>query len=135
MTSITGKCLCGAVRYSAASAERHHHACHCGMCRRLSGGPVLASAATDVSFEGAGNITRYRSSDWAERGFCKQCGSHLFYHLVPLDLYMMCVGSFDDTAPFALASEIFIDEKPAGYAFEGDHPRLTGAEAVAKYTG
>jgi hypothetical protein len=72
--------------------------------------------------------------NWAERGFCRKCGSHLFYYLVPFQQYMMCVGTFDAPAEFTLASEIFVDEKPAGYAFEGEHPRLTGAEAVARYS-
>jgi hypothetical protein len=134
MTSITGKCLCGAVRYSAATAENHHHACHCSMCRRWSGGPVLASSVSELKLEGEEHVTRYSSSPWAQRGFCRQCGSHLFYYLVPFEMYMMCVGTFDDTTPFVLASEIFIDEKPAGYAFAGEHPRLTGAEAVARYS-
>jgi hypothetical protein len=134
MTSISGKCLCGAVRYSATAAEVHHHACHCSMCRRWAGGPVLASTVTGVAFQGEEHIGRYSSSDWAQRGFCQQCGSHLFYYLVPADLYMMCVGSFDDAAPFVLSTEIFIDEKPAGYSFAGEHPRLTGAEAVAAFS-
>ena len=46
---------------------------------------------------------------------------------------MMAVGAFDDVAAFRLASEIFIDEKPEGYAFAGEHPRLTAAETLAKF--
>jgi hypothetical protein len=134
MTSKTGKCLCGAVRYSATNVEAHHHACHCSMCRRWAGGPVMAANVESVRFEGEESIARYGSSNWAERGFCRKCGSHLFYYLVPFQQYMMCVGTFDAPAEFTLASEIFVDEKPAGYAFEGEHPRLTGAEAVARYS-
>jgi hypothetical protein len=135
MSATTGKCLCGAVRYTAASAPKHHHVCHCGMCRRWSGGPVFAANVRGVTFEAEEHISRYRSSDWAERGFCKQCGSHLFYYLVPAQIYMMCVGSLDDAAALVLSYEVFIDEKPEGYGFAGDHPRLTGAEAIAKYSG
>lgn len=34
---------------------------------------------------------------------------------------------------FRLATEIYIDHKPAGYAFAGDHPQLTEAETLAKF--
>jgi hypothetical protein len=44
------------------------------------------------------------------------------------------VGAFDDSAPFRLAREIFIDKKPAGYAFAGDHPRWTEEETFARLT-
>jgi hypothetical protein len=103
------------------------------MCQRWATGPVLAALAHDVTFEGTENLARFKSSEWAERGFCKQCGSNLFYFLVPAAKYMMSVGSFDDPTPFRLVREIFIDHKPAGYAFAGGHPRLTERETLAEH--
>jgi hypothetical protein len=44
------------------------------------------------------------------------------------------VGAFDDPAPFRLVREICIDHRPEGYAFAGDHPRLTEAETLASFT-
>ena len=129
--SATGRCLCGAVSYTAEDVETHFHGCHCSMCRRWTGGSAMAAAVGSVAFDGAENIARYDSSEWAERGFCRQCGSNLFYHLKGTDRYIMWVGSFDDQTPFKLDGEIFIDEKPDAYAFAGDHPRLTGAEFMA----
>ena len=67
-------------------------------------------------------------SDWAERGFCSQCGTNLFYWYADGDQYIMCIGTFDDTTPFTMAGEIYIDSKPPGYAFAGDHPRQTEEE-------
>ena len=133
MTTASGKCLCGAVRFTVDSVETHHHACHCGMCRRWSGGPLFAAAVEGLKWTGEENISTYRSSDWAERGFCKRCGTNLFYHLKPADMYMVCVGAFDDPAPVKLIGEIYIDHKPAGYAFAGDLPKMTEAEVLAKY--
>ena len=117
----TGKCLCGAVSFKAQSIEKHIHACHCSMCRRWNGGPAMACSVGSVSFSGEENVSRYPSSDWAERGFCKQCGSNLFYFLKP-DRYIMWAGAFDEQ-PFELGGEIFCSEKPAWYDFAGDHPR------------
>jgi hypothetical protein len=129
----TGKCLCGAVRYTVESVETEHHACHCGICRRWAGAPVFAAAAAGVRFEGAESLGRFSSSEWAERGFCRRCGSHLFYYLKPADQYLMSVGSFDDPAGFTLAREIYIDHKPSGYAFAGELPKLTEAQVIAQF--
>lgn len=135
MQKMSGKCLCSAVTFTAERVETHHHVCHCGMCRRWGGGPVFGATASGVKFEGEQNITRYTSSEWAERGFCRHCGSHLFYFLKPADQYILCVGTFDDAGAFAIASEIYVDHKPPGYTLAGSHPRLTEAEFLAKFQG
>ena len=136
MTTRTGKCLCGAVRFTAEGVETHFHACHCGMCRRWGGGgPFLCASAKSVRFEGEEQLGRYASSDWAERGFCKTCGSSLYYLFKPMQSYSLSIGTFDDPSQLTLTREIFIDAKPPGYAFTGDHPRLTEAETIAAFTG
>ncbi len=86
-----------------------------------------------VTFEGEENVVRFQSSEWAERGFCKKCGTSLFYFLKPNQSYTMSVGAFDDVTPFKLTSEIFIDQKPANYSLAGERERVTEAEVFAKY--
>ena len=134
MSSYQGGCLCGAVRFDADLSSLEHGACHCSMCRRWSSGPLLATTASSVSFTGEENIGRYPSSDWAERGFCKKCGANLFYHMPQAGGYVMSIGCFDNSADFRLTSEIFVDNKPEGYTFAGDHPRLTEKETLEKFT-
>lgn len=124
----TGRCLCGNVGVSLRTAAQFD-ACHCGMCRRWGGGPLLAVEADgDVRFEGREHITIFESSDWAERGFCSRCGTHLFYRLKDRNHYVIPVGLLDDPGPLRFDTEIFVDEQPEFYAFEGDRTRLTGAE-------
>ena len=129
--SHTGQCVCGVISFTAEDVEPHFHSCHCSTCRRWGGGPAMAVPVGSVSFTGAEYISRYQSSEWAERGFCKQCGSNLFYHMTEPDSYMMWVGTFNDQTPFKLTGEIYIDAKPDSYAFAGDHPRQTEAEFLA----
>ena len=123
-----GRCLCGAVTYEAKDVETGIHSCHCNMCRRWSGGSALAASVGSVAFSGKENIGRYDSSAWAERGFCKECGTNLFYRLKQTDHYVIWMGTFEDQAAFKLVGEIYVDEKPPGYDFAGDHPRQTGEE-------
>jgi hypothetical protein len=131
----SGGCLCGAVRFVAEGVETEYHACHCGMCRQwLGGAPFFGTAVRSVVLESSEQLVRYASSEWAERGFCRACGSSLFYFLKPTQSYTMCVGAFDDAASFRLVREIFVDHQPEGYAFMGERPRLTEAQILAQYS-
>ena len=129
-----GKCLCGEVKLTAKRMSKDLGVCHCGMCRRWTGGPLFAvDCGTDLTFEGQDYITSYASSAWAERGFCKKCGSHLFYKLKGKSQYIVPVGLFDDTSHFHFNHQIFIDEKPEYYSFSNDTKNMTGAEVFAKF--
>ena len=130
--SHEGRCLCGAVSFTAEAVDPHVHACHCSMCRNWTGGPMMAASATGVVFQGDEHLGVYQSSDWAERGFCRQCGTSLYYRLREAEpgSYIMATGSFDSD-DFTVVGEIYVDEKPDGYDFAGDHPRMTGAEFLA----
>ena len=126
-----GRCLCSAVTFVAEGVAAELHVCHCSMCRRWAGGPTFSLDVANVMFRGEENIQTYKSSAWAERGFCKRCGSSLFYLLKETNHYILNMGSFDDQRPFRIGSEIYVDDKPTGYDFAGVHPRLTGEEFLA----
>lgn len=114
---MTGGCLCGAVRFEAEDVPEEVGVCHCGQCRRWTSGPYFAVRGSNVRFEGEENLGRHASSEWAERGFCRCCGSSLFYHMHGEPFHMLAVGAFDDQSRFRLARQVFIDEKPGFYAF------------------
>jgi hypothetical protein len=130
----TGGCLCGAVRFTAMLRSRDVRACHCGMCRRWTAGPFLVlHCGGTVKIDDQSGLGIYRSSEWSERGFCKQCGTPLFYRLVGTDFYAVSAEAFDDPKGFALTSQIFIDEKPAYYDFANATTNMTGAEVFAAF--
>ncbi len=131
--TMEGKCLCGAVTIIAQVAT-DVEVCHCGMCRRWGGGPLIAiHCGTDVQIFGVENITQYASSAWAERGFCKTCGTHLFYRLKPKNEYIVPAGLFQDQSGLELKEQIFIDKKPAYYDFANSTNTLTEAQVFEKY--
>lgn len=130
---LSGRCLCGAVTVTMQAASGEIHACHCGMCRRWAGSAFVEIDARPGTLKAEGPVRSFRSSDWAERANCAQCGSPLWYRLTTpgADFHAVAVGLFDDLTGFALAKEIYIDRKPDGFAFAGGHPRLTEAEFLA----
>lgn len=128
-----GKCLCGAVRLTS-KADKAVTACHCSMCRRWGGGPLLAVlCGTDVDIQGQDAISTYDSSQWAERGFCHHCGTHLFYRVKGSEEYHIPVGLFDEQSDFNFQHQIFIDRKPAFYEFINRTENLTEEETFKKF--
>jgi hypothetical protein len=129
-----GSCLCGEVSFIANNASRSVSACHCSMCRKWAGGPVMAvDCGTDVTFKGKENITVFNSSKWAELGYCNNCGSHLFFRLKESKQHMMAAGLFDDNSMFEFDRQVFIDEKPSYYCFSNKTNEMTGEEVFARY--
>ena len=132
---VKGSCLCGAISLSTTNINHHVAACHCSMCRKWGGGALLAvECGSEVSFRAEENIGIYQSSEWAERGFCKKCGSHLFYRLKRNNQYYIPVGIFDNDEGFVFEHQVFIDEKPEYYSFANETKNMTGAELFAQFT-
>ncbi len=131
---MEGQCLCGAVTVKTPT-KTSIDACHCGMCRRWGGGPALGiSCGQDVQVEGMEKVKVYRSSEWAERGFCGECGTHVFYKLLTTGDYFVPAGLFQDQdVAFEFTEQIFIDRKPSYYEFANATVNLTEAEIFAKF--
>lgn len=94
---------------------------------------MAIDCGSNVLFEGDENISVFASSDWAERGFCRQCGSHLFYRLKDREQYHIPVGLLESCEGLVFTHQVFIDEKPALYSFSNKTTDLTGAEVFEKY--
>ena len=134
LKSFSGRCLCGEVRFKATPENAEMAVCHCGMCRRWSGGVFMAvDCSRGLEFENDASVAVYQSSSWGERGFCKICGSTLFWRARDGSSMHVSAQAFDHPEAFALTHEIFIDEKPANYAFANDTQKLTGAEVMAMF--
>lgn len=130
---MTGGCLCGAVRFSVTLPKREFGVCHCGTCRKWTAGPFPAVEVEDFKVEEDSRLGIYRSSEWAERGFCQNCGTSLFYRLIGKDWYAVSVEALDDSTGFVFSQQIFVDEKPAYYDFANQTKNMTGAEVFAAF--
>lgn len=135
--TLDGRCLCGEVRLRVAPEALHADACHCGMCRTWGGGPFLSMpCGTNVEVVGDGDaLALFDSSDWGQRGFCRDCGTHLFYRLRDAGTYYVSAGLFGAVDGIEFTTEIFIDRKPDWYAFANPTRKMTGAEVMAAFGG
>jgi hypothetical protein len=101
---------------------------------KWGGGPFFAmQCGTDVSFEGTDNIKEYESSDWATRGFCIKCGTHLFYRMKNADSYNMPVGLFNKLDNLTMEMQYFSDKKPVHYCFSNQTKEMTESEIMAYF--
>jgi hypothetical protein len=116
VAGLTGGCLCGAVRYRLDAAPFDAGYCHCTLCRRSSGAPVLAFATVPraLFMVTSGEPRRRRSSSFGERWFCRDCGTQL----------AMLVDHQPETIDFTIAS---LDTpelvRPSFHLFFSEHIR------------
>lgn len=134
--NLTGHCLCKAIKIEVSDVKPHMEACHCSSCRNWGGGPLLGTnCGTHVTLTSVDDVSVFDSSDWAQRGFCRHCGSHLFYRLKENQQYIMPVGLFDipEEVKVEFNCQIFSDQKPNYYEFANQTKMMTGDEVFAAF--
>lgn len=101
MDSVTGGCLCGAVRFTATGQPYRVGICHCLDCRKNHGALFHASA---IFPEDAVTVTgTWRS--YKDRSFCPACGSPVFAHIE--DEIGINLGCLDDIDRFRPTYELW----------------------------
>jgi hypothetical protein len=101
------------------------------MCRKITGhyeaGVDVDKSALKILDEA--NLTWYQSSKKARRGFCKTCGSVLFFEPTKGDWIGVSIGAFDGPTNTKLTKHIFV-------GFKADYYEINdGAEQFDLYPG
>jgi hypothetical protein len=118
-TSITGGCLCGAVRYAASAEPIYAGLCYCADCRRASGSgfiPFMGFRAEHLTISGATRPSHARAFNGgvATRNHCAECGSLVFGGVHgESDEHTIYAGSLDDPSHFVPKVALFVRDRPA----------------------
>ena len=126
--NFTGGCLCGAIRYRATAAPLRGVICHCEQCRRHSGAACLAFVHFPVAaFTWLGAApTWYRSSQFAERGFCAICGSTLaMREEVLADRVQICIGTLDAAESVQIQDHVWTSSRLPWFDVRDELPRFS----------
>ena len=110
----TGKCLCGAVAFTAKGIDKDGGTCHCQMCRKSSGASFVTWVTFPLSqFEITdGEPTSYRSSEHSRRVFCPHCGAQLtFWSTQWPSAIDVTVGTLDTPETFRPDHHIFVSSR------------------------
>ena len=112
--TITGSCLCGAIRYSIGAPVSELRACHCSDCQKTSGagGSVNAAIPSSAFRITAGKPKRYdakaASGRTLYRFFCADCGSPIYsQRATNPDLVMVRAGGFDNPEAMTITTHIW----------------------------
>ncbi|WP_339778018.1 GFA family protein [uncultured Thalassospira sp.] len=111
-----GGCHCGAVRYQVHGEIEDAVLCHCHLCAGLHG-HVSAYASVnkdELHLIADDGLRWYRLSEKTDRGFCKECGSGLFWRVVRSKNIALTPGTLDGPSGIKTKSQIFC-------AFKGDY--------------
>ncbi|MFS1912891.1 GFA family protein [Vibrio sp. 10N.286.48.B7] len=135
MSSLETQCLCGAVTIVAQEVNPKFTVCHCQSCRTWGGAPFFAvKCGTQVSIAGGDNVKMFESSAWASRGFCSECGTHLFYKFKETGEYNMPVGLFPNLEGLEMDMQYFSDARPSYYCFSNETKEMTTEEIMAYFS-
>ena len=110
-TIYTGGCQCGTVRFRVEGELTHSSICHCRMCQKASGGyyaPLVSVRGAELEWT-RGERKRFKSSNFAFRGFCGDCGTPLTYEAP--DGLAIAAGAFDDPAALPPTIQYGIEAK------------------------
>jgi hypothetical protein len=123
----TGGCLCGAIRYRLEAAPVEALYCHCRMCQRAHGAPVVAWLAIPLAsfVVTAGQPAAYQSSAKAVRHFCAACGTPLTWRASDNPGFVdVSIASLDEPAAIAPGLHLWT---------EGRLPWLEIADHLPRY--
>jgi len=138
---VKGQCFCGAVSFEIEGPLSAPSLCHCSQCRRLHGAPgaYTSAPASAYRISGEESLNWYATSQRAEQGFCRACGSKLFWREIGGTVLDATMGSLD--APTGLTLGRHIWTRSQGDYYEIGHdgvPRFAessrGAQPIGEET-
>ena len=112
---IRGSCLCGDITFETAATPQGPSMCHCGQCRKQSGGIWASAYVADTDLAISGEVTWFASSEMARRGSCACCGSFLFWKAHDEDTTSFALGAVDGPTGLKIAKHIFVADKGEFY--------------------
>ena len=120
--TITGGCLCGAVRYEANRTPIRAGYCHCRQCQRSLGnlfGPSVMFRHKDFRF--VKGTPKWWQGSLADRGFCRDCGSPIAFQYRGAEHITIWVGSLDHPEDFQPEAHWGVESR---YSWVDIHPNL-----------
>jgi|HubBroStandDraft_6_1064221.scaffolds.fasta_scaffold201399_4 hypothetical protein len=127
----TGGCLCGSVRFEVRGPLRDVVICHCVFCQRMHThvGAATACAPSDLRIISGRTLRWYRSSPGRRRGFCRKCGSSLFWEPMPTTHISISAGSLDRPTGLKVVEHIFLAQKGDYYEVDWAKDRVPAPQS------
>jgi hypothetical protein len=110
--------------------EHAPEACHCTQCRKQTGGYLIAVNVrrSALHVHGEASVAWYQSSTNVRRGFCRTCGSTLFWKptLEGYEWTSVALGCIDTPLRLSISKHTFVGEKGDYYTIDDGAPQSEG---------
>jgi hypothetical protein len=123
---LTGKCRCGAVRYSVEDAFKYAANCHCSECRAATGSAFKPFAGIERErleiTDGLDAVAVFGDDDLNDTR-CGACGSFLFSVVRDGEWVHVALGSLVDDPTIRPTEHIFVGSKAPWFEITDDLPQ------------
>ena len=132
MTEVTGRCLCGGVRFRFGQLPIATRMCWCRDCQYLSAGNASIGAIFRTeTLEVAGETREYvscaDSGSMVRRRFCPKCGTPLFSEALDcLNFMVVRAGTLDNSDIAKPSSAIWTKSAPSWAHVDAGLPTTEG---------
>ena len=134
----TGGCLCGGVRFEVRDSLLGVVNCHCSKCRRFHGhvGAYTATERENLILVQSETLKWFRSTTDetpnVHRGFCRNCGSSLFWDPRGQPRISIAAGAIDAPTGLATTGHVWVSQRGDYYEITDDliqhHERFARAD-------
>lgn len=126
-TALTGRCMCGGVAFTLHPPLRPVFNCHCHRCRRFSGHHVAATAVAThgLAVDTDETLAWYEPAPGVFYGFCRQCGSSLFFRTNKTrERISVMAGTLDQPTGLTTTESWWVDQAADYHSRPGliEHP-------------
>ena len=128
--AVTGKCLCGAVRYSIDAAPTATRTCWCRTCQFIGAGSATVNVffpSEAITVEGTlkGYACRADSGAIVHQEFCPTCGTPVFTQSATrTQVKGVRAGTLDDPELGKPQKVLWVSEAPSWAPLDSDVPRV-----------
>ena len=132
--SLSGRCLCGAVRWQSDGPVTRRLACHCTDCQRATSAPFTAFVGLPPeTVTWTGVVDDYETSPGSHRGFCPVCGTRLYFRSErwPEEVHIHA-ATLDDGTAYVPDRHVMVAQSPPWLVLADGLPWHDGFHAEPK---
>ena len=116
MSTLSGSCLCGGVRYTVSGEAQRFYHCHCSRCRKVSGTGHASNLFVQgtLTWNSGEELIRTFKLPEAKRfanSFCEVCGSRVPRFIEKVGMVFIPAGSLEDEPDIRPQARIFLDSR------------------------
>lgn len=124
--TLSASCLCNGVSITIKGEFRPVINCHCIQCAKTHGNYASYTSILEknIIYKSKKTLKWFKSSAKAKRGFCKSCGSSIFFKRYGSRAISISAGLFRNPSKLKTISHIYVKNKRDYYKIFDNLPKF-----------